>query len=77
VHVLFTRRRWRKQGVGAALLGDAFGRFWERGERGVGLSVDADNDTGAFQLYERAGMAPVLGWVMYEKTLAAVTETAR
>jgi mycothiol synthase len=69
VHVLFTRRRWRKQGVGAALLGDAFVRFWERGERSVGLGVDAASDTGAFRLYERAGMAPALGWVVYEKKL--------
>jgi mycothiol synthase len=71
VHVLFTRRPWRKQGVGAALLRDAFGRFWERGERSVGLGVDAANDTGAFRLYERAGMAPVLGWVLYEKALVS------
>jgi GNAT superfamily N-acetyltransferase len=63
VHALFTRRPWRKQGVGAALLMDAFGRFWERGEHSVGLSVDAASDTGAFRLYERAGVAPVLGWV--------------
>ena len=56
-------------GVGAALLGDAFGRFWERGERSVGLGVDAANDTGAFRLYERAGMTPALGWVIYEKPL--------
>jgi mycothiol synthase len=69
VDVLFTRRPWRKQGVGAALLGDSFSRFWERGERGVGLSVDAASDTGAFRLYERAGMAPTLGWVAYEKEL--------
>ena len=69
VHALFTRRPWRKQGVGAALLGDSFGRFWERGEHSVGLGVDAASDTGAFRLYERAGMAPVLGWVMYEKEL--------
>jgi mycothiol synthase len=69
VHVLFTRRPWRKQGVGAALLRDSFGRFWERGERSVGLGVDTANDTGAFRLYERAGMAPVLGWVMYEKEI--------
>jgi mycothiol synthase len=69
VHVLFTRRPWRRQGVGAALLRDAFGRFWERGEHSVGLGVDAANDTGAFRLYERAGMAPVLGWVVYEKHL--------
>jgi mycothiol synthase len=70
VHVLFTRRPWRRRGVGAALLTDAFGRFWARGERSVGLGVDAANDTGAFRLYERAGMAPWLGWVVYEKALA-------
>jgi mycothiol synthase len=69
IHALFTRRPWRKQGVGAALLADSFRRFWERGEHSVGLGVDAASDTGAFRLYERAGMAPVLGWVMYEKEL--------
>jgi GNAT superfamily N-acetyltransferase len=70
IHVLFTRRPWRRQGVGAGLLADSFWRFWERGERNVGLSVDAASDTGAFRLYERAGMAAALGWVMYEKELA-------
>jgi mycothiol synthase len=69
VHALFTRRPWRRQGVGAALLRDSFRRFWERGEHSVGLGVDAASDTGAFRLYERAGMAPMLGWVMYEKAL--------
>jgi mycothiol synthase len=69
VHALFTRRPWRKQGVGTALLADVFQRFWHRGERSVGLGVDAANDTAAFHLYERAGMAPVLGWVIYEKGL--------
>ena len=69
---LFTRRPWRRRGVGGALLADAFGRFWERGERSVGLGVDAEGDMGAFQLYERAGMKPVLGWVMFEKELGRV-----
>ena len=69
VAALFTRRPWRKQGVGAALLRDAFRRFWERGEHTVGLGVDAASDTGAFRLYERAGMTPALGWVTYEKEL--------
>jgi mycothiol synthase len=69
IHALFTRRPWRKQGVGAALLDDSFGRFWDRGEHSVGLGVDAASDTGAFRLYERAGMAPVLGWVVYEKDI--------
>jgi mycothiol synthase len=69
VHALFTRRTWRKRGVGAALLDDAFGRFWERGEHSIGLGVDAASNTGAFRLYQRAGMAPALGWVVYEKEL--------
>ena len=69
VAVLFTRRAWRGQGVGRALLQDAFRRFWERGERSVGLSVDADGTLGAFHLYESAGMRPSLGWVMFEKEL--------
>lgn len=73
VHVLFTRRPWRRQGVGAALLRDAFGRLWRRRERSIGLGVDAASDTGASRLYERAGMAPVLGWVMYEKRLGDAT----
>jgi hypothetical protein len=51
--------------VGAALLSDSFRRFWERGEH----SVDSASDTGAFRLYERAGMASMLGWVVYEKEL--------
>ena len=69
VHVLFTRRPWRRQGVGAALLGDSFRRLWERDEHSVGLGVDAASDTGAFRLYERAGMSPALGWVTYEKAV--------
>jgi GNAT superfamily N-acetyltransferase len=76
VHSLFTRRPWRKRGVGAALLGDAFRRFWERGERSVGLGVDAASETGAFRLYERAGMSPALGWVMYEKRLGGPVDPA-
>ena len=76
VHTLFTRRPWRRQGVGAALLRDVFGRFWERGERSVGLGVDAASETGAFRLYERAGMAPVLGWVVYEKKLGQSSGSA-
>ncbi len=69
VHALFTRRPWRKQGVGAALLGDSFTRFWERGEHSIGLGVDAANETGAFRLYERAGMSAKLGLAIYEKEI--------
>ena len=76
VQALFTRRPWRKRGVGAALLGDAFGRFLARGERSVGLGADAASATGAFRLYERAGMTPALGWVMYEKGLGETPHSA-
>jgi mycothiol synthase len=69
VDSLFTRRPWRGRGVGRALLVDAFARFWARGERSVGLGVDAENPTGAFRLYEGAGMRPTLGWVLHEKHL--------
>ena len=67
VSVLFTQRPWRAQGVGRALLRDAFWKFRDRGEPSAGLTVDAENTTGAFQLYESAGMRPVMGWVMHEK----------
>jgi len=35
----------------------------------VDLGVDAEGATGAFQLYERAGMRSTMGWVMHEKGL--------
>lgn len=72
VQLLFTRRPWRKQGVGTALLRESFGRFWQRGERSIGLGVDTANPTGAFRLYERAGMVATLGLVIYEKHLPRV-----
>lgn len=68
---LFTRRDWRRQGVGDALLKDAFGKFWRSGKRTVGLGVDAQSDTGANRLYERAGMHVHWGAVVFEKVLDA------
>jgi GNAT superfamily N-acetyltransferase len=67
---LFTVRDWRGRGIGAALLADAFGRFWRSGRRSVGLGVDAQNDTGAQRLYERAGMRVHLAAVVFERSLA-------
>jgi len=77
VQILFTRRPWRRRGIGSALVADAFHRLWERGERSVGLGVDTESGSGAFRLYERAGMTPVLGWVQYEKALRASADAAR
>ncbi|HEY6397704.1 MAG TPA: GNAT family N-acetyltransferase [Solirubrobacteraceae bacterium] len=69
IQVLFTRRRWRKRGMATALLRESFRRFWERGEHSIGLGVDTANPTGAFRLYESAGMAATLGLAIYEKQL--------
>ncbi len=67
---LFTRRDWRRRGLGEALLHDAFGKFWDAGKRSVGLGVDAQSDTGAQRLYERVGMHVHWGAVVFEKDLA-------
>lgn len=66
---LFTRSDWRRRGVGEALLQEAFGRFWRAGKRTVGLGVDAQSDTGANRLYERAGMRVHWGAAVFEKVL--------
>jgi ribosomal protein S18 acetylase RimI-like enzyme len=53
-----------------ALLLNAFRQFHERGERRVGLGVDAESPTGATRLYERAGMAVVEQLTIYRKELS-------
>lgn len=64
---LGVRRPWRKKGLGMALLLYSFGEFYERGQKVVGLGVDASNPTGATRLYERAGMHVETEYVCYEK----------
>ncbi len=53
---LAVRRAWRKRGLGLALLLHSFNEFYQRGDRAVGLGVDAQSLTGATRLYEKAGM---------------------
>ncbi len=69
VGTLGVRRPWRKQGLGLALLLHSFGEFHRRGDRRIGLGVDASNLTGATRLYEKAGMHTAHEYVMYEKEL--------
>lgn len=72
VDSLGVRRRWRKQGLGLALLHHSFGEFYKRGIRHVELSVDSENLTGATRLYERAGMHRARKYdARYEKVLRA------
>jgi mycothiol synthase len=70
VRSLFVRRPWRRRGLGMALLQNAFRLFHERGERQVGLGVDAESPTGATRLYERAGMHVVEETVVHRKELS-------
>ena len=74
VHVLGVRRRWRRRGVGLALLHHAFAEFYRRGIHNVYLGVDAQSLTGATRLYERAGMHVVRQYRSYEKELRAGKE---
>jgi len=62
-------RDWRRRGLGRALLQHAFGEFHRRGLRSVGLGVDADNLTGATQLYQAAGMRIERRFRTYEMEL--------
>jgi mycothiol synthase len=56
ISVLGVRRPWRRRGLGLALLRHTFSELRARGDIQVGLGVDAENETGAVRLYERAGM---------------------
>jgi mycothiol synthase len=62
--------RWRKRGLGLTLLHAGFRALWLRGHSRIGLEVDAENETGATRLYERAGMRVTRRYATYEKPIA-------
>jgi len=69
IGTLGVRRPWRKKGLGLALLLHSFGEFYKRGQKTIGLGVDASNPTGATRLYQKAGMHVASEFVTYEKEL--------
>lgn len=69
VDALGVRPAYRRRGIAEALLKTAFAEFFRRGERKVGLGVDAESPTGATRLYERAGMRTLWHAVVWEKEL--------
>ena len=69
VNILGVRSRWRRRGLGQALLQESFRTLHRRGFRKVGLDVDAANPTGATRLYERAGMHVARESESYQKVL--------
>lgn len=69
VSMLGVGRDYRRNGIGLALLQHTFGAFYRRGQKRVGLGVDAESLTGATRLYERAGMHVAQERVTFEKIL--------
>jgi len=57
----------RRRGIAQALLRQAFGEFRRRGLERGGLGVDGESETGAVELYERAGMHVARTSVQLEK----------
>ena len=60
-------RSHRGRGIGGALLRRAFSFLAARGVTTVLVSVDAENETGATGVYERAGMRVVARWDLWER----------
>ena len=73
VNDLAVRKRWRRRGVGLALLRAAFGELHRRGILRAELGVDSENATGATRLYEGAGMRLAYAWEFWEKELRPAT----
>ena len=68
---LAVRRPWRGRGLGSALLHAEFRELAARGTAVARLFVDAQNETGAVAVYERAGMVVSRRFATYGKTLPA------
>ncbi|MFL6069274.1 MAG: GNAT family N-acetyltransferase [Gaiellaceae bacterium] len=73
VESLAVGREWRRRGLGRALLLHAFRALAVHGRTAAGLSVQADNPTGAVQLYEAVGMHAVGRRTIYEKRLSGAS----
>ena len=69
VSSLGVRKAWRRRGIGRALLLHAFAAVRAREIPRICLKVDSENETGATDLYERAGMEIVHRHLAYEKTI--------
>jgi ribosomal protein S18 acetylase RimI-like enzyme len=66
---VFTRRRWRRRGLARALVGATLVELRKRGVEEALLGVDAENPTGALQLYEGLGFEVKVRSQRYRKPL--------
>ncbi len=63
------RRPWRKQGLAKALIARSLMALKERGMTSAGLGVDAENTSGALNLYKSMGYQVVKRGTIYRKPL--------
>ena len=66
---LVVHPRWRRRGLGEALLRRTFRAFRDRGLPRVALKTDSNNTTQAWRLYERLGMRKERTYEVFEKRL--------
>ena len=69
VDTLCVRRPWRRRGVATAMLAWTLHEAAARGLEAVSLGMDAENPTGAKQLYERVGFCETSRFHIYRKQL--------
>lgn len=64
---LFVDHAARKRGVGSALLVAAMQAAKDLGHASIALKVDSENQTGAIQVYTKAGFRDKIHWVVYQR----------
>lgn len=69
VHILGTRRGYRKIGLGRAILLSGLRRLRDDGVDTARLNVDAENPTGALRLYESVGFSVTYMSIAYAQEL--------
>lgn len=67
VSLVGTRRRARRRGLAALLLGEVVRSAARSGYRKVGLTVDSESPTGAGRIYERVGFEPLRTSTVYQR----------
>jgi mycothiol synthase len=70
INQLGVRRPWRKRGVATALLCLSMAAFKSEDLEYATLGVDAENLTGALQLYERLGFEAVKRYISFVKSVS-------
>ena len=73
LETVFVRARWRRRGLGAAIVARALVRLREAGMTEAMLGVDSDNPSGALGLYQRAGFEVYKRSAAYRKPMEIVT----